>query len=145
MSTPERTLPGYTRWLRPVVDAVARFRASVHRKLLFGFLAGAVLLVAMSVLSVVVLNQMNSRVNDLERHQVKADRARQMLYLVTAQSHYRAMALLTQDTSWNDKITTAKSKFLDLLEAMEQDDPDDVATFEELRADNDKFTAASER
>jgi len=138
MSTPEPNLPRYTGWLRPLVDAVARARLSVHRKLLFGFLAGAVLLVAMAVLSVVVLNQMNSRVSDLERHQVKADRARQMLYLVTAQSHYRAMALLTRHARpWNGKIADAKGKFSDLLVAMERDDPEDMATFEKLRSDNE--------
>jgi signal transduction histidine kinase/ActR/RegA family two-component response regulator len=146
MSTPDPTLPRHTNWLRPLVDAVARIRASVHRKLLFGFLIGAVLLVAMAALSVVVLNQMNSRVNDLERHQVKADRARQMLYLVTAQSHYRAMALLTEDaTPWNSKIATAKATFVDLLDAMERDDPEDMATFAKLRSDNDTYTAASAR
>ena len=41
-------MPRFTGWLRPVVDAVARVKAGVHRKLLFGFLAGALLLVAMA-------------------------------------------------------------------------------------------------
>ena len=45
MTPLEPRLPRFTGWLRPVVDAVARINASVHRKLLFGFLAGALLLV----------------------------------------------------------------------------------------------------
>ena len=54
---PSRSCPRFTRWLRPVVDAVARIDASVHRKLLFGFLVGAVLLVAMALLSLVVIGR----------------------------------------------------------------------------------------
>ena len=93
----EPELPRVLRWLRPVVDAVARIKAGVHRKLLFGFLVGALLLVAMAVLSLVVIRQMNDRMAELNRAQVKSGRAQEMLYAVTAQSHYRAMALLHPD------------------------------------------------
>ena len=61
---------------------------------LFGFLIGALLLVAMGVLSLLVIRQMNDRMEELNHAQVKATRAQDMLYAVTAQSHYRAMALL---------------------------------------------------
>src|SRR5436190_19340398 len=94
MTPAEPGLPRFTGWLRPIVDAVARIRSGVHRKLLFGFLTGALLLVGMAVLSLVVMHQMNGRLIELDRAQVKASRAQEMLYAVTAQSHYRAMALL---------------------------------------------------
>ena len=97
MTLAEPRLPRFTGWLRPLVDLAARMRASVHRKLLTGFLVGALLLVALAVLSLLVIGRMNERVQDIDRLQVKASRAQQMLYAVTAQSHYRAMALLTQD------------------------------------------------
>ena len=87
-------LPALTRWLRPAVDAVARIRLTVHQKLLAGFLTGALLLVGMATLSLVVIGQMHQRVSVLETQANKVDLARQMLYDVTAQSHYRAMALL---------------------------------------------------
>ena len=95
MMPAEPGLPRFTGWLRPVVDAVARIQLGVSRKLLFGFLAGALLLVGMAILSLVVINRMNSRLEEFDRAQEKASRAQQMLYAVTAQSHYRAMALLT--------------------------------------------------
>src|SRR5438876_87244 len=95
----EPELPRLTRWLRPVVDAVARTPLSVHRKLLFGFLIGALLLVGMAILSVGVIGRMNDRVVELNRLQAKASGAQQMLYLVTAQSHYLAMAILTKDVA----------------------------------------------
>ncbi len=91
---PEPRLPRFTGWLRPLVDAVARIRASIHAKLLFGFLTGAALLMAMAVLSQVVIGQMNDRMEVLNAQATKVDRARQMLYDITAQSHYRAMAIL---------------------------------------------------
>src|SRR5258708_7327518 len=45
-------LPRQLRWLQPLITRVSRTRASVHTKLLVGFLSGALLLVAMAILSV---------------------------------------------------------------------------------------------
>ncbi|MEO8510713.1 MAG: ATP-binding protein [Chloroflexota bacterium] len=139
----EPRLPRFTGWLRPVVDAVARIDASVHRKLLFGFLAGAVLLVAMAVLSVLIIERMNDRVGELDRLQDKASGAQQMLYLVTAQSHYRAMALLTLKDSYNQQIADAKATFVELLDAMEREDPADAPFFGEITTANDDFATSS--
>ena len=122
----EPRLPRFTGWLRPLVDVAARIRASVHVKLLSGFLVGALLLVALAVLSLVVIGRMNERVQDIDRLQVATSRAQQMLYAVTAQSHYRAMALLTQDPKYNASIAEAKSTFAGLLDAMARDDPTDA-------------------
>jgi signal transduction histidine kinase len=139
----EPRLPRFTGWLRPVVDAVARIPASVHRKLLFGFLGGAVLLVGMALLSLVIIERMNDRVGQLDGLQDKSQRAQQMLYLITAQSHYRAMALLTQEDSYNKQIADAKATFVDLLDQMAQDDPSEAPFFAEVRSANDDFAASS--
>jgi signal transduction histidine kinase len=141
----EPGLPRFTGWLRPVVDAVAGTSASVHRKLLFGFLAGALLLVGMAILSLVVIGRMNERVGELNHLQEKVSRAQQMLYAVTAQSHFRAMALLTQDDKYNTQIADAKKKFIDLLDQMEQADPAEADFFSDVRATNDGFSASSAR
>ena len=141
----EPRLPRFTGWLRPMVDAVARIDASVHRKLLFGFLAGAVLLVGMAILSLLIIERMNSRMNELDALQDKTTRAQEMLYQVTAQSHYRAMALLTLQDSWNQKITDAKATFSGLLTAMERDDPGDESFFAQIRAANEQFAQSSQR
>ena len=139
----EPQLPRYARWLRPVVDAVARLDFSVHRKLLFGFLAGAVLLVGLAILSVGVIGRMSDRVAELDRLESKASHAQQMLYLVTAQSHYRAMALLTRNATkdYNADIATAKQKFLNLLAQMQRADPSDAAFYQKLAT----FAQASAR
>jgi signal transduction histidine kinase/CheY-like chemotaxis protein len=141
----EPGLPRFTGWLRPVVDAVARINFSVHRKLLFGFLIGALLLVGMAILSLVVIGRMSERVAELDRLQEKSSQAQQMLYLVTAQSHYRAMALLTKNEThdYNADIVVAKRKFIDLLDAMEKADPADDGFFGEVRAANATFATSS--
>ena len=111
MTPAEPKMPRFTGWLRPVVEAVARVKAGVHRKLLFGFLIGALLLVAMALLSLLVIRQMNDRMIELDDAQVKAGRAQEMLYAVTAQSHYRAMALLLPDdaATYNGQVEEAKA------------------------------------
>ena len=143
MSPDEPHLPRYTGWLRPAVDLVASTKVSVHKKLLSGFLGGALLLVAMAVLSLVVIDRMDGRVNELNQAQQKADTAQQMLYLVTAQSHYRTMALLTHDPEWPPKIDEAKAKFGVLEYQLMRADPDETDFLEDLQQRNDEYAEAS--
>src|SRR4029453_6147011 len=146
MTPAEPTMPRFTGWLRPVVDAVARVKAGVHRKLLFGFLIGALLLVAMGLLSLLVIRQMNDRMIELDDAQVKAGRAQEMLYAVTAQSHYRAMALLLPDDAaeWNGKVEDAKATFAQLLEELHQAEPANAAFYEDVRAVNEDYRQSGE-
>lgn len=104
---PERLPP----LIRPAVDFIARIRATVHTKLLAGFLVIAVLLLAMGITSILVIREMNQEANQLIEVQRQADLARQAIYSVTSQSHFRAMAINTHLDSWNDKIATAKENF----------------------------------
>ncbi len=151
VASPEREmlaepgLPRFTGWLQPFVDAAARNRSSIHRKLLSGFLIGAFLLVVMAVLSLLVIGRMNARVVDLDHHQLKQSRAQQMLYTVTAQSHYRAMALLTKDAKYNTKIDDSKKTFVRLLDEMERDDPAEADFFENVRVVNDGYSASGNK
>jgi signal transduction histidine kinase len=138
-------LPRLTAGLRPLINRVAAIRASVHTKLLAGFLFGALLLVAMAGLSVVVLGHMAGRVDEIDLAQERLDRLRQMQYLVTAQSHYRAMALLTRDDTNIDKIAQAKAAFLGHLDAVEQtSQPSERGVLARVRDANQRFTAASD-
>ena len=148
VTSAEPGLPRFTGWLRPIVDAVARIHLGISRKLLFGFLAGALLVVGMAILSLVVMNRMNSRLEEFDRAQVKASRAQEMLYAVTAQSHYRAMALLTVargDRCGTIGSTLQKARFAGLLEDMEQDEPDESEFVQRLIADNERYEESGER
>jgi len=131
---------------RPFVDWVARVRATVHTKLLAGFLVIALLLLSMGVLCIVVLDRVNRQVVTLTALNRQTDQAREMIYEVTAQSHYRAMALLTGDQAYTGKIYAAKDLFSqNLAELRTYAIPDRTAFFDELQAANDRFTEMSDQ
>jgi len=136
---------GPIRMVRPLVDFVARMRATIHTKLLAGFLLSALLLLAMGVLSIVVINRMNTQMTRVVGLEQQMDHARQGIYAVTAQSHYRAMALITQVDSWNDKITAAKADFIDDMEQIRgMADTAQLVILDRLDEANSRFVAASE-
>ena len=139
------TGPSPGRWaapLRPLVDGVARLKVGMHIKLLSGFLIDVVLLLAMGIISSVFIGQLREQTNDLAQSQEQVDRARQMRYLVTAQSHFRAMALLTRDDLWNGKIADAKQQFAEHLDALEQMSPaEEDAFLQGLRDAEGRFGA----
>ncbi len=141
---PEPQLPRYTRWARPLVAGAARVDAGVHRKLFFGFLAGAMLLIGMAVLSLLVIDRMNARMQELDAQREQSSRAQQALYSVTAQSHYRAMALLTLDDAYNVQIAESKDAFAGLVDAMAAAEPDEAAFFAAVRDVDAGFGASSE-
>jgi signal transduction histidine kinase len=149
MTPGEPKMPRFTGWLRPLVDAVARVKAGVHRKLLFGFLIGALLLVAMGLLSLLVIRQMNDRMIELDDAQVKAGRAQEMLYAITAQSHYRAMALLLPDDAakaeWNGRVEEAKANFARLLDELQEAEPANAAFYEEVRTVNEAYRQSGQK
>ena len=145
-SASDSGLPPLTGALRPLVDVVAAIKASVHIKLAAGFLVGVLLLLGMALLSLLVIGRMSGRVEALTRLQEKVDRSRQMEYAITAQSHFRAMALLTNDDSNNVKLADAKQAFLDHLDAVERlGPPPQAGFFGRVRQADAQFEAWSER
>ena len=134
------------RFLRPFVDWVARIRATVHTKLLAGFLLIALLLLSMGTLSIVVLGRLNQQVETLTALNRQASQARDMIYEVTSQSHYRAMALLQlQDDSWTPKIYVAKDLFANNLSDMRTSGaPSEASLLDTIDSQNVRYGASSE-
>jgi class 3 adenylate cyclase len=133
------------RLLRPFVDWVARVNASVHAKLLAGFLIIAILLLSMGVLSIAVLDRVNDQVDTLTVLNRQTNQARDMIYDVTSQSHFRAMALVTREASWNDRIDEAKADFgRNLAQLRDYAIPERTVFFEKLEFANDRFAESSE-
>ena len=133
------------RVLGPLVDRVARIRATVHTKLLVGFLLIAVLLLALGGLSMFVLARINTQIDTLTTLNRQTNDARQMIYKVTAQSHYRAMQLVTGDPvgEWIGKLRTAKGDFASLLsEVRSYALSESPGFFASLEAVNDEFNAS---
>ena len=110
---PNDSIP-LSRFLKPFVDWVAGIRATVHTKLLAGFLLISLLLLSMGLLSVVVLNRLSDQVDRLNTLNRQASQARDMIYGVTLQSHFRAMALVTLDDvdePYTPRIGEVKEEF----------------------------------
>jgi len=137
-------LPRFTRPLQPLVDLVAGIPGSVHAKLLAGFLATAVLLVGMAGFSVIIIDRLDQESQQISQLQSKIDDTQQMLYAVTAQMHYRAMAFLTRDNSYNDKVAFEKVVFSQLLKKVEAlSGADQAGLFRSVEDSNSRFDAAS--
>ena len=132
-------------FLRPFVDWVARLPTTVHIKLLAGFGVIAILMFSMGIVCVGVLNRVDHQVDTLTALNEQASQARDMIYEVTAQSHYRAMALITRDDIWLDKIYTAKAQFLDQIAWMRANAiPDRTEFLDELSVTNNRFAISSD-
>jgi class 3 adenylate cyclase/CHASE3 domain sensor protein len=98
----------------------------------------------MGVLCIVVLDRVNRQVVTLTALNRQTDQAREMIYEVTAQSHYRAMALITGDQEYTGKIYAAKDLFVqNLAELRTYAIPDRTAFFDQLQTANDRFTEMS--
>ena len=128
-----------------LADVVARVNVGVLKKLLAAFILGAFLLLGLAVLSLVAIDRMGQQVDDLTRLQQTTDSARDMYYLVTAQSHLRAMAILTEDASFNDRISSAKNAFIQNLDAVEAiSGPEQTEFIRDLRNTEVRFTEADQ-
>ncbi|HET6712851.1 MAG TPA: adenylate/guanylate cyclase domain-containing protein [Actinomycetota bacterium] len=134
------------KFLRPFVDWVAGIRATVHRKLLSGFLLISLLLLSMGLLSVAVLGRLNDQVETLNALNHQASQARDMIYGVTAQSHYRAMALLKlNDPTWTPKIYAAKNAFAeDFSDIRANGAASEASLLDEIEATNETYAASSD-
>lgn len=132
--------------LRPFVNFVAKIQARLETKLLAGFLGISVLMLALGVVGLLAVNRMDSQVDRISRLNEQTDNANHLLYSITAQSHFRTMALLTKDAVWTEKIVGAKAKFESLLNETEEIAiGDHAALFATLRSINDRYSAAGLR
>lgn len=141
-----RTGDGVPALLRPFVSFVARIQARLETKFLVGFLGISLLMLALGIVSLVVVNRMDAQVERLQALEDQANRAQEMLYNITAQSHFRTMALLTGEPVWTDKIASAKAKFRDLLAETEAESLRDHGDlFDQLRVIDERFADAGTR
>jgi len=93
-----------------------------------------------------VLARINQQIDTLTTLNRQTDDARQMIYDVTAQSHYRAMQLVTgdPDLEWIGKLADKKTEFAALLKSVQSyalSEP--PGFFEGLQATNAEFNASS--
>ena len=98
----------------------------------------------MAILSVVAINRMDQRVDELNHFQRELDRARQMELLVTSQMHLRVMVLLTDNEVFHDSIASSKSSFLELLGSVESASLERADWARQVKAENARFVILGE-
>jgi signal transduction histidine kinase len=90
---------------------------------------------------------MNDRMEEVDAAQVKSSRAQEMLYAVTAQSHYRAMALLLPDDAakYNGQVEDAKATFALRLGELERAEPENAAFYEDVTTVNEEYRESGQK
>ncbi|HWU39947.1 MAG TPA: hypothetical protein VN203_20035, partial [Candidatus Acidoferrum sp.] len=134
------------RILNPIVAWVARLRWSLHTKLLSGFLLLVVLLFSVTALILYVASRVEQRTLRVAQLAEEVSRAGRLEYAVTAQMHFRAMALLTGDPSNDQKLIGARQDFsshLGYLEAVV--DNQEQAILSRLREANVPFQVSGQK
>jgi signal transduction histidine kinase len=128
-------LGGLVRW-------VARIRTSVHTKLLCGFLLIALLIVAVSAISLQIMGAMGRHSRSLDEAHERVHWSQQIEHALALQMHYTAMALVRQDEAAVAQILRENNRFNDTLGRIEAAAPsDERALIEQIRAAQDDAMA----
>jgi signal transduction histidine kinase len=105
--------------LGALVRAVARVRASVHVKLLAGFLFITLLFIAMTVASLLAMAETTRQTDLLDQAHERVGWSRQIEHALAMQMHFTAMALLSQGTETVSLILRENNRFNDTLARLE--------------------------
>jgi signal transduction histidine kinase len=105
--------------LGTLVRAVARVRASVHVKLLAGFLLITLLFMAMGVVSFQTVAGTSRQTDLLDQAHERVGWSRQIEHALAMQMHFTAMALLAQDDTTVSRILRENNRFNDTLARLE--------------------------
>ncbi len=118
-----------------LVQWVARIRTSVHTKLLCGFLLIALLIVAVSAISLQIMAAMGRHSRSLDEAHERVHWSQQIEHALALQMHYTAMALVRQDEAAVAQILRENNRFNDTLARIEAAAPPDERTLiEQIRA-----------
>src|SRR5256712_3685932 len=102
-----------------LVRAVARIRASVHIKLLAGFLLITLLFIAMTAVSLLMVTETARQTNLLDQAHERVGWSRQIEHALAMQMHFTSMALLAQADGSVGFILRENNRFNDTLARLE--------------------------
>jgi signal transduction histidine kinase len=105
--------------LGALVRAVARIRASVHVKLLAGFLLITLLFIAMTAVSLRMVTETARQTNLLDQAHERISWSRQIEHALAMQMHFTSMALLAQADGSVSLILRENNRFNDTLARLE--------------------------
>jgi len=128
--------------LGALVRAVARIRASVHVKLLAGFLLITLLFIAMTAVSLRTLTETARQTNLLDEAHERVGWSRQIEHALAMQMHFTAMALLSKDDDIVARILRENNRFNDTLARLEKAAPaEERALIQAIRGSQDDAMA----
>jgi len=128
--------------LGALVRAVARIRASVHVKLLAGFLLITLLFIAMTAVSLRTLTETARQTNLLDEAHERVGWSRQIEHALAMQMHFTAMALLSKDDGIVARILRENNRFNDTLARLEKAAPaEERALIQAIRGSQDDAMA----
>jgi signal transduction histidine kinase len=126
-------------WL---VRWVARIRTSVHTKLLCGFLLIALLIVAVSAISLQIMAAMGRHSRSLDEAHERVHWSQQIEHALALQMHYTAMALVRRDEGAVAQILRENNRFSDTLARIEgAAQPDERTLIQQIRTAQDEAMA----
>src|SRR5258705_13782431 len=120
------------------VRAVAKIRASVHVKLLAGFLLITLLFIAMTAVSLRTFAETARETNLLDQAHERVGWSRQIEHALAMQMHFTAMALLARDDDTVGRTLRENNRFNDTLARLETAAPaEERALIHDIRAAQD--------
>ncbi|PYN32190.1 MAG: hypothetical protein DME01_22635 [Candidatus Rokuibacteriota bacterium] len=124
------------------VRAVARIRASVHVKLLAGFLLITLLFIAITAVSLRAVRETARQTDLLDQAQVRVGWSRQIEHALAMQMHFTSMALLAQSEDSVGLILRENNRFNDTLARLETAaPPEERALIQAIRVAQDDAMA----
>jgi class 3 adenylate cyclase/CHASE3 domain sensor protein len=132
--------------LDPVVAAVARWQASLHKKLLIGFVLILILLLGTALLGFLLMQRASAQAHRISSLTDRVVAAGRMEYAITASMHFRAMHLLTGDPANDKKLVGARQAFSTLLGSLEAAaEGQEREVFQKIREANLKFALSAQQ
>jgi signal transduction histidine kinase len=128
--------------LGALVRAVARWRASVHVKLLAAFLLTTLLFIAMGVVSLRTVASTSRQTTLLDQAHERVSWARQIEHALAMQMHFTAMALIARDDATVGQILRENNRFNDTLARLETAAPaEERALIQDIRGAQEEAMA----
>jgi signal transduction histidine kinase len=129
-----------------LVRRMARLRASVHAKLLGAFLLIALLLIAMSVMSLQSIATVARQSRLLDQARERVDASRQIEHALGVQMSFTRNALLLRDDATIESMFRENNRFRDTFDRLEAAaPPEQRETIQRLRNTQDKVMATVAR
>jgi len=123
-----------------LVRWVAGIQASVHAKLLGGFLLVTLLFIAMGVLSLQTIARMSHQSQLLHQAHERVDASRQIEHALAMQMNFIAMALLLKDENTIANFLRENNRFNDMLARLaEAAPPEEEQMIQRIRTAQDEI------